>query len=236
MFKNEGLPLGGYPNLNYQDAIKNPKGYRLTRYHNQEGFIPYHVDNDPQKDLFFPTPSGKIEFKAERMEELGLPMLPIHEEPTESPVSTPDDFEEYPFISHSRVHRHWGFLGYNLIADGGMASPLVREAFKTAKEPSVELNPEAAAELGLKEGDMVWVESKWGKLQGRLLLSERIHPQMVVTPYHWGNCQNRINPLRLSLYSGLKLPMVNVYGAGKPSKDLGGQQTFAGILVKVYKA
>ena len=54
---NKDLPLGGYPALNYQDAIKNPQGYRLTRYHNQEGFIPYHVDNDPEKDLYFPTRS-----------------------------------------------------------------------------------------------------------------------------------------------------------------------------------
>ncbi len=235
-FNNKEMPLGGYPNLNYQVAIKNPAGYRLTRYNNQEGFIPYHVDNDPAKDLFFPTPSGKIEFVAERMNGLKLPTLPIHQEPTESPISTPDLFKEYPLISHTRVHRHWTFLGYNLIADGGMASPLVREAHGTAKEPTVELNPKTARALGLMEGDMVWVESQWGKVQGRLLFSERIHPQLVVTPYGWGGHQNRINPVRISLYPGLKLPMVNIYGAGKPSKDLGGQATFAGILVKVYKA
>lgn len=235
-FNNPDMPLGGYPALNYQDAIKNPQGYRLTRYHNQEGFIPYHVDNDPEKDLYFPTPSGKIEFVAERMKDLNLPTLPIHTEPTESPVSTPEIFEDYPLISHGRAHRHWTFLGYNLIEDGGMASPLIREAFETAKEPTIELNPKMASELGLKAGDMVWAESPWGKVQGRLRLSERIHPQMAVTPYGWGGHQNKINPVRLSLYSGLKLPMVNVYGEGKMSGDLGGQATFAGIPVKVYKA
>ena len=151
-------------------------------------------------------------------------------------MSTPEIFEEYPLISHGRAHRHWTFLGYNLIEDGGMASPLIREAFETAKEPTVELNPKMASELGLKAGDMVWVESQWGKVQGRLRLSERIHPQMAVTPYGWGGHQNKINPVRLSLYSGLKLPMVNVYGEGKMSGDLGGQATFAGIPVKVYKA
>ena len=117
-----------------------------------------------------------------------------------------------------------------------MASPLLREAFDTAREPSVELNPKAARELGLKEGDLVWVESKWGKLQARLLYSERLHPQMAATPFHWGNCENKINPVRASLFPGIKLPLVGPYGEGKTSKDMGGQATFAGIPVKVYKA
>ena len=110
LFTGKDLPLGGYPALNYQDFIKQPHGYRMPRYHNQEGFVPYHVDNDPTKDLYFPTPSGKIELVAGRLAEFELPTLPVHEEPDESPISTPELFEEYPFISNSRVHRHWGFL------------------------------------------------------------------------------------------------------------------------------
>ncbi len=236
LFTHPDLPLGGYPNLNYQDAIQHPEGYRLTRYHNQEGFIPYHIDNDPEKDLYFPTPSGKIEFVAQRLAEFDLPTLPIHEEPTESPVSTPELFQEYPLISHTRAHRHWTFLGYNLIADGGSASALIREAFDTAKEPTIELNPKTAASLGLAAGDMVWAESKWGKIQARLSLSERTHPQMAILPYGWAGHQSRINPHRLSLRDGITLPMVNVYGEGKMSGTLGGQMTHAGIPVKVYKA
>jgi anaerobic selenocysteine-containing dehydrogenase len=234
-FTNKELPLGGYPNLNYQEAIKHPHGYRLPRYYNQEGFIPYHIDNDPTKDLYFPTPSGKIEFVAERLAEYGLPILPIHEEPAESPISTPELFKEYPLISHTRAHRHWTFLGYNLTADGGPASPLIREAFETAKEPTIELNPRTAKALGLKAGDMVWAESKWGKVKGKLILSERTPPQMAVTPYSWGGHQSRINPLRLSLKDGIMLPMVGQYGEGK-KWPMGGQMQHVGIPVKVYKA
>jgi anaerobic selenocysteine-containing dehydrogenase len=127
-------------------------------------------------------------------------------------------------------------LGYNLVADGGSASQLFREAFATAKEPVIELNPRTAKTLGLAEGDMVWAESQWGKIQGRLLLSERTPPQLATLPYGWAGHQSRVNPLRLSIHDGITMPMVNVYGEGKTSGTLGGQMTHAGIPVKVYKA
>lgn len=244
MLTNPGLPLGGYPKLNYQEVIKHPEGIRLARYHNQEGFVAYkakyYVENpaDPE-EIYFPTVggTGKLELNSPWLnEKFGLPSLPIPDEPVESPVRTPEVYKEYPLISHTRVHRHWGFLQYNLLADGGYASPLIREAHKTASEPCIELNPKTAEALGLKEGDTVWVESRYGKLQGKLLLSHRLHPTMVVTPFHWSNCQNRINPVSLSLSPGIDLPMVGPLGNGKVSKNKGGQNIQAGILCKVYKA
>jgi len=87
--------------------------------------------------------------------------------------------------------------------------------------------------LGLTEGDMVWVESRHGKLQGRLLLSRRIPDWMVVTPYHWADRQNRINPISESPI--VRLPMIGPYGKGKTG-GRGGQNIMAGILCKVYKA
>ena len=237
MFQNEALPLGGYPALNYAEAIQHPEGYQLTQYHNQFDFIPYREDGDASKPFLFYTPSGKIEFKADWFaEKFNLPALPVHEEPTESPISTPELFEEYPLLAHTRVHPHWSFLHYNLIHDGGYASPLIREAFVDAKEPTVQMHPTAAAKYGLKEGDMVVVESKYGKLQGKLLFSKRLHPLIVHTPLYWSNCENRINPYEISLRKGIQLPQRGPLGEGKTSRHLTGQATHAGVLVKVYKA
>jgi len=44
---------------------------------------------------------------------------------------------------------------------------------------SVCLNPRVAAAKGLQEGQMVWVESKYGKTRGRLHISEMFHPDSV---------------------------------------------------------
>jgi thiosulfate reductase/polysulfide reductase chain A len=231
-----------YPGLTYEEAIKHPEGLRLPRYNNQDGFTPYlakwYVDNpaDPEA-IYFPTGggTGKLEFESPWFaEQYGLPALPEPDEPVESPFRTPDLYKEYPFISHTRVKRPWGFLQYDLAADGGVASELVREADPTAKEPCIELNPAAASKLGLKEGDMVWLESQHGKLQGKLLLSNRIPEWMVVGTYPWSVNFNRTNPVSaFQKVSGL--PMSGIYGKGKTGSG-GGQNIQAGILCKVYKA
>ncbi|QGP90861.1 Nitrate reductase [Neomoorella glycerini] len=237
LLASKDLPMGGYPALNYQYVIKHPEGIRGARPYNQEGYVWFRQDGDPNKPLVFPTPSGKIELKAQQLEDKwGLPALPVHEEPFESPFSTPDVFKEYPLIGHSRVHRHWGFLQYNLISDGGYASPFIREAFPTAKEPTLELNPAKARELGLKEGDLAWVESRYGKIKARVIFSERIPPELVVTPYHWGNIQNVITPPRWSLFEGAGYNTVGPYGTPSRFIDVSGQSMYAGFLCKVYKA
>jgi anaerobic selenocysteine-containing dehydrogenase len=231
-----------YPGLNFDEAIKHPGGLRLPRYNNQEGFVPYlakwYVDNpaDPEA-IYFPTGggTGRLEFESPWFaEKYDLPALPVPDEPVESPYRTPDLYKQYPLISHTRVKRPWGFLQYDLASDGGIASDLVREADPTADEPHVELSPGTASSLGLKEGDMVWVESQHGKLQGRLLISKRIPDWMVVGTYPWSVNFNRINPV--SAFKAISgLPMSGQYGKGKTGSG-GGQNIQAGILCKVYKA
>jgi anaerobic selenocysteine-containing dehydrogenase len=231
-----------YPGLTYEEAVKHPEGLRLPRYNNQDGFIPYlakwYVENpaDPEA-IYFPTGggTGKLEFESQWFaDQYGLPALPVPDEPAESPFRTPDVYKEYPFISHTRVKRPWGFLQYNLAADGGPASDLIREADPTAKEPQYELSPATASKLGLKEGDMIWVESQYGKVQAKLLLSKRIPDWMVVGTYPWSVNFNRFNPV--SAFAPISgLPMVGQYGKGKTGSG-GGQNVQAGILVKVYKA
>lgn len=145
------------------------------------------MDNpsDPE-EIYFPTHNegGKIEFESPWLEEQGLPALHIHEEPFESPYRTPEVWAEYPLNAHSRVHRWWGFLQYNLCSDGGVGSDLLREVFEMADPPSAELSPRAAEKYRLKEDDMIWIETRYGKVKCRLFISRRIPDWMVVTPYH----------------------------------------------------
>ncbi|MFX1264340.1 MAG: molybdopterin-dependent oxidoreductase [Promethearchaeota archaeon] len=52
----------------------------------------------PFASRVFATSSGKVELYSSELEEQGHDPLPFHVEPFESPVSTPEVFEEYPHI------------------------------------------------------------------------------------------------------------------------------------------
>jgi len=229
------------------EAAKHPEGVRPKEWYAlQEGFVPYkakHYVDDPTdpEDIYFPTQggTGKLEFSSPWLKEaMGLPELPVHDEPMESPLRTPEVWKEYPFISHTRVARFWNFISFNQGADGGPSAKVLRDSFKTAKEPLVEVSPAAGSKLGLKEGDMTWVESQHGKFKAKLSFCGRLPDWMVVTPKHWGAVQSRITPVALSLEPKVCSLFKNVgpypkIGGGP--FPMGGQPIHAGILCKIYK-
>lgn len=234
------------PGWTAKEAAKHPEGVRPKEWYAlQEGFVPYkakyYVENpaDPE-EIYFPTQggTGRLEFNSPWLKErLGFPELPVQDEPMESPLRTPEVWKEYPFISHTRVARFWQFLNFNQTSDGGPSSTVLREAFKDAREPRIEISPAAGAKLGLKEGDMTWVESQHGKFKAKLQFSRRLPDWMVVTPRHWGAMQNRINPIGMPLSPAIltALNPVGPYPAVPSTIPMGGQPIHAGILCKVYK-
>jgi thiosulfate reductase / polysulfide reductase chain A len=125
----------------------------------------------------FATPSGKVELYSRVLEELGYDPLPFYEEPPESPVSTPDVAEQYPYILitggnfrpmfHSE-NRHWG-MGY-------------REQYP---DPIMEVHPDVAGPLGIGEGDWVCVETRRGAIKQRAHVTDEIHPRVVNVQRHW---------------------------------------------------
>lgn len=64
-------------------------------------------------------------------------------------------------------------------------------------EPKVEMHPELAARLGIREGDWVRVESRRGECTLRASVVRTIRPDTVFIPYHWGGRQS-VNQLTIS--------------------------------------
>jgi anaerobic selenocysteine-containing dehydrogenase len=124
----------------------------------------------------FHTPSGKFEFYSNVMEHEGRPPLPIYIEPPLSPVSTPELIAEYPFILmagtkkleffHSEMHQ-------------------IKSLRKRHPDPVVEIHPEAAARLGISEGDWVHLESPYGCARLRARLFDGIAPDVVNAEHAW---------------------------------------------------
>jgi len=193
----------------------------------------------------FDTPSGRFEFYSQIMErglselskkvskgldsilkELNIEakgdkaFLPHFEKPR-----SVGDEKEYPFH----------FIHYKLIttAEGrGGNQPFLQEIFGSHLKESwnswIEINPETAKGIDIKDGDLVWVESKAGKVKAKAKLFSGTHPRCIHIPYGQGHraygrwAKGRgVNPNDL---------MVGEYDY------LGGFLSHFSTRVKVYKA
>ena len=127
----------------------------------------------------FNTPSRKVELYSKRMESYGLDPLPYAEEPYESPVSTPELYREYPLIA---------IFGRRHIAFYHSANRQIPQLRKLNPEPLIEIHPETAEELGIKDGDWVWIETPRGKgrVKQKAALTPKVHPRVICAePFWW---------------------------------------------------
>ncbi len=124
----------------------------------------------------FNTPTGRMELASTLFEQWGLDPLPYYEEPTESPVSTPDLYKEYPLVLTTGA-RPWGFFHSE-----HRQVPRLRSI---TPDPLVEIHPETAAKLGINEGDWVWIENSMGKVRQRAKLTATIDPRVVNASHAW---------------------------------------------------
>jgi molybdopterin-containing oxidoreductase family iron-sulfur binding subunit len=95
-------------------------------------------------------------------------------------------------------------------------------------ESWVEINPETAQKMGIKDMDPVWVESKAGKVKTKARLFPGTHPKCIHIPYGQGHkaygrwAKGRgVNPNDL---------------LAKEYDYLGGFASYYSTRVKVYKA
>ena len=155
-------PLG----ITAQDLVDNPSG---MYYGDRIRYRKYEQDG-------FETPTGKVEFYSHILDAYGHDPLPEFEEPSESPVSTPELAQRFPLVlnggrrvavyTHSR-HRN-------------LPSLHAKEPY-----PLAELHPETATLVGVQDGDWIAVETLRGNVQIRARVTETIHPGVVGMLHGW---------------------------------------------------
>ena len=193
----------------------------------------------------FQTPSGKFEFYSSTMEQ-GLREISMRSLKGLDQVLKELKVEargEKTFLPHFEKPRWVGdekdypfyLIDYKLMttAEGrGANQPYLQEIFgphlKEKWDSWVEINPETAQKMGIKDGDLIWVESIAGKLKGKARLFPGTHPNCIHIPYGQGHkaygrwAKGRgINPNDL---------LVREYDY------LGGFASYFSTRVKVYKA
>jgi anaerobic selenocysteine-containing dehydrogenase len=169
----------------------------------------------------FSTPSGKVELFSDQLEKWGFDPLPVYHEPVESPLSSPEMYQEYPLVmTNSKI------TGY--VHSGGRQ---IRSIRKIHPEPKVTIHSETAAKLGIKDDDWVYIENQRGKIKQRAHLSSNIDPRVIILEHGWWF------PEKDNDMHGWKESNMNILTGSEPpyARELG-SVALRGILCKVYKA
>ncbi|WP_438492170.1 sulfite reductase subunit alpha [Paenibacillus sp. IHBB 3054] len=191
--------------VQWPSAPDQPNDRNPIRYLNRQGGTALsELPDDSSLDIVFPTESGKAVFWAR-------PYMP--------PAEMPDS--DYPFVLNSgRLQHQW----HTLTKTGK-----VPKLNKLNPGPFVEIHPEDAEVLGIKDRDPVELRSRRGLVILPAVLSDRVRPGNCFAPFHWNDIfgsQLAVNEVTndtvdpLSLQPELKFCSVSlVKAAGQPSRE-----------------
>jgi len=155
-----GIRLGqDWPWKNLEEVFDyfcEPSGMTFKQFVEQGRRERPPVEYKKYEKIGFATNTGKAELYSTILEKLGYDPLPYYEEPPETPISRPDLVKEYPLI----------------LTTGGRFRPMFHSEWrqidsirKRRPHPTVQLHPETAKELGIDDGDWIWIESPRGRIR-----------------------------------------------------------------------
>ena len=139
--------------------------------------LSFPVRHRKYQDTGFATPTGKVEIYSTILADHGYDPLPFHQEPPQSPYSTPELAAEYPLIFIQSRHIAYENSEYRQV-------PSLR---RLAPEPELEINPETASSLGLGEGEVAWVQGPslpW-RIRAKARYVPALHPRVVSILHGW---------------------------------------------------
>lgn len=97
--------------------------------------------------------------------------------PSQPPKERAD--HEFPLVlTTGRVYAHWHTLTRTAKA---------RQLWRRDSEPFVELHPQLAAQIDVAEGQLVQITSRRGTVQIKASITDRVPPDVLFLPMHWGD-------------------------------------------------
>ncbi len=175
--------------------------------------IPAH----PQSD------NGKMELWSEDLLLYGNGPLPMYIEPPITKKSREDLLDEYPYtlITGGRSHAFFHTEYRN--------SPWMREVHMF---PTMDINPETAAKLGIEQDDWCWIETYVDRIRQRANLTEAISPDTIHVEHDWWFPERAATD---DLHGALDANCNILFENNGPYDPAVGTDNFGG-LCKVYKA
>jgi anaerobic selenocysteine-containing dehydrogenase len=173
----------------------------------------------------FATFSGKVELTSSVLEKLGYETLPEYQEPTWSPVSSPELAKEYPLVLTTGASSAYYYRSHHRMLD---------KMRRQHPHPFLQIHPETAEQLGISEGDWVYVETPLGRVRERAKLFEGVDPRVVHADALWWYPEQ---PGEEPSLSGVWDCTINaIVPDDLEQSDYAGNQCFRALLCRVYPA
>ena len=163
------------------------------------------------------TPSGKVEIYSKSALDFGYSPLPYWREVSKLPELT----DEYPLLMTNAKENVYMLTGYKHVPSLRNMKP----------EPLAEMHPETAKKMGLREGEIIYIETEKGRIIQRLAFDDTLDPRIVVVSFGWWFPEDR------STLFGWDKSNINVLTRSEPPYDPGtGTVDLRGIPCRVYAA
>ena len=162
----------------------------------------------------FRTPTGKVELRLSTAEKFSLSPMPSFNGIPE------DDDPEYPLILTSAKSRYYLHSSYRWIKR-------LRDKRPDAK---VEIHPETASKFGIKDGDEVVIETRYGSMSQIAHLTDSVEHRVINASHGWWFPEKGVD----SLYDWQRANFNMLTSADKLGKEFG-TPNLKGLGCKIMK-
>lgn len=160
----------------FYDYRLEPMGVTFKQFMEAKGY-----DNPPMRDRKyeakgFGTPTGKFELYCTLLEKMGHDPLPYWKEPQVGRMGNEKLAREYPMklIAGTRNRRFYNSQGRQI------------DSIRNKEpEPRAQLNPQKGAELGIADGDWLWIETTIGRATFKCKYFDGIEPDVIQAEHGW---------------------------------------------------
>ncbi len=157
------------------DYLLEPSGLTWEQF-KEKGYFKGEMRYHKYREKGFSTPTRKVELYSTVLEKWGHDPLPKYTEVPESPVSTPELLDKYPYILNAGLRTPCFFHSANRMQSW---------AREIRPDPIVEIHPETAARHGIDDGRWIYIESPRGRVKQKVRLNDGIDPSVVVAEHGW---------------------------------------------------
>ena len=151
----------------FLDAVLEPVGLNFNSFA-EKGYLKGKDQFKKYESSGFRTPTGKVELALSQAEKLNVSPLPQFN----------DNFKEdlkYPLILTSGKSRYYLHSSYRWI----------KKLRNHRPRPKTLVNRLTAKKHGIKEGDEVIIETRFGRITQFAHLTDTIHPGVIIASYGW---------------------------------------------------